>query len=141
MATVATAAAETMRVTPVAPAADAPETRTRWRAGRAEPDERALLALLRAYQPVLSSRWWRRWAAANAWGLRAGEPLAVVGCGAPRGIPEALLVRRVADGQGALVFPPELAPPAASPVEDEVPNRGRGAARDAPGPARAPDPG
>ena len=65
----------------------------------------------------------------------------MVGYGAAQGVPEALLVRRSADGQGALVLPPELAPPAAPPVEEAVPDRGRGAARAAPGPAHSPDPG
>jgi hypothetical protein len=38
----------------------------------------------------------------------------VVGHGATLGAPEALRVRRVADGQDALVFPAELAPPPAA---------------------------
>jgi hypothetical protein len=38
----------------------------------------------------------------------------VAGHGATQGFPEALLVRRVADGQDALVFPAELAPPPAA---------------------------
>ena len=137
---------------PAAPAADAPDERDRWRAGWAEQDRRALLALVRAYPvgaavrfrahlPVLSPRWWRQLAATSPWGLRAGDPLEVVGYGAAQGVPEALLVRRSADGQGALVFPPELAPPAAPPVEEAVPDRGRGAARAAPGPAPSPGPG
>ena len=65
-----------------------------------------------AHLPVLTPRWWRQRAAAAPWGLRAGDPLEVVGHGAALGFPEALLVRRVADGQDALVFPAELAPPA-----------------------------
>jgi hypothetical protein len=98
--------------------------RDRWRAEWAERDRCALLALVRAYPvgaavrfgahlPVLSPRRWRQRAAASPWGLRAGDPLEVVGYGATQGFPEALLVRRVADGQDALVFPPELAPPTA----------------------------
>jgi hypothetical protein len=113
---------------PVAPRAPGADARGRWD----EQDRRALLALVRAYPvgaavrfrahlPVLSSRWWRRQAAASRWGLRAGDPLEVVGYGATQGVPEALLVRRVADGRGALVFPPELAPPSAGRrVEEEV---------------------
>jgi hypothetical protein len=124
----------------VAPAvAPGPGERDRWRAEWAERDRCALLALVRAYPvgaavrfgahlPVLSPRRWRQRAAASPWGLRAGDPLEVVGYGATQGFPEALLVRRVADGQGALVFPPELAPLAAPPaappagrrVEEEV---------------------
>ena len=117
----------------VAPAvAPGPGERDRWRAEWAERDRGALLALVRAYPvgaavrfgahlPVLSSRWWRRRAAASPGGLRAGDPLEVVGYGATQGFPEALLVRRVADGQGALVFPPELAPPPAGRrAEEEV---------------------
>jgi len=34
----------------------------------------------------------------------------VVGYGASRGLPEALIVRRLGDGSESLVFPPELAP-------------------------------
>ena len=64
-----------------------------------------------AHLPVLTPRWWRQRAAAAPWGLRAGDPLEVVGHGAALGFPERLLVRRVADGQDALVFPAELAPP------------------------------
>jgi hypothetical protein len=107
--------------------------RDRWRAEWAERDRRALLALVRAYPvgaavrfrahlPVLTSRRWRQRAAASPWGLRAGDLLEVVGYGATQGVPEALLVRRVADGQGTLVFPPELAPPVARRVEEDVPN-------------------
>jgi hypothetical protein len=114
----------------VAPVAAA---RDRWRDEWDERDRRALLALVRAYPvgaavrfrahlPVLSSRWWRQRAAASPWGLHPGEVLEVVGYGATQGFPEALLVRRVADGQGALVFPPELAPPGARRGEEDVPN-------------------
>jgi hypothetical protein len=102
------------------------------RAEWAARDRRALRALERAYPvgaavrfgahlPVLTPRWWRQRAAAAPWGLRAGDPLAVVGHGAALGFPEALLVRRVADGQDALVFPAELAPPPAGRrVEEEA---------------------
>ena len=101
------------------PAVDA---RGRRRAAWAERDRRALRALERAYPvgaavrfgahlPVLTPRWWRQRAPAAPWGLRAGDPLEVVGHGATLGFPEALLVRRGADGQDALVFPAELAPP------------------------------
>ena len=107
-----------------APATPVADARARRRAEWAARDRRALLALERAYPvgaavrfgahlPVLTPRWWRQRAAAAPWGLRAGDPLEVVGHGAPLGVPEALLVRRVADGQDALVFPAELAPPPA----------------------------
>ena len=105
-----------------APATPVADARARRRAAWAERDRRALLALERAYPvgaavrfgahlPGLTPRWWRQRAAASPGGLRAGDPLEVVGHGAPLGVPEALLVRRVADGQGTLVFPAELAPP------------------------------
>jgi hypothetical protein len=105
-------------------AASAAGERARRRAEWAERDRRALRALVRAYPvgaavrfgahlPGLWPRWWRQQAAASPWGLRAGDALEVVGHGAPLGVPEALLVRRAADGQGPLVFPAELAPPPA----------------------------
>ena len=115
-----------------APAPPGAGERDRRRAEWDERDRRALRALERAYPvgaavrfgahlPVLTPRWWRQRAAAAPWGLRAGDPLEVVGHGATLGFPEALLVRRVADGQDALVFPAELAPPPAGRrVEEEV---------------------
>jgi hypothetical protein len=117
---------------PAAPATPGADVRDRWPAGWDERDRRALLALVRAYPvgaavrfeghlPVLSSRWWRTLAATAPWGLRAGDALAVVGYGASQGVPEALLVRRVTDGQQALVFPPELAPPVGEGGRDEPP--------------------
>jgi hypothetical protein len=102
-------------------AAPAAGERDRRRAEWDERDRRALLALERAYPvgaavrfgahlPVLTPRWWRQLAAASPGALRAGDPLEVVGYGATQGVPEALLVRRVADGLGVLVFPAELLP-------------------------------
>ena len=107
---------------PAAPGVDEQTRSPDRRDDRNELDRLALSALMRAYPvgagvrfeghlPVISPRWWRKLAANAPWGLRAGDALEVVGYGATVGVPEALLVRRVTDGQQALVFPSELAPP------------------------------
>jgi hypothetical protein len=115
---------------PTVPAVDERDRSHDRRDDQNELDRLALSALMRVYPvgagvrfgghlPVLSSRWWRKLAATAPWGLRAGDALAVVGYGATVGVPEALLVRRVTDGQQALVFPPELAPPVGEGGSDE----------------------
>jgi hypothetical protein len=75
--------------------------------------------IFRTYHPAIWPRDWRRRAEREPWGLRRGDVLQVVGYGAARGFPEALIVRRPRDGAEALVFPPELtgsaAPAAAGP--------------------------
>jgi len=117
-------------VAPAAPEIDEQARASDRRDDRNELDRLALSALMRAYPvgagvrfeghlPVLSPRWWRKLAATAPWGLRAGDALEVVGYGATVGVPEALLVRRVTDGQQALVFPPELAPPVGEGGSDE----------------------
>jgi hypothetical protein len=94
--------------------------RNRWD----EQDERALLALVRAYPvgadvhfrsflPVLSSRWWRQRETSSTGGFHAGDALEVTGYGATQGVPDALLVRRGAGTPSVLVFPLELEPAAA----------------------------
>ena len=52
-----------------------------------------------AHLPVLTPRWWRQLAAAAPWGLRAGDPLEVVGYAVTVGIPEALLIHQPGDGR------------------------------------------
>jgi hypothetical protein len=117
-------------VAPAAPEIDEQARASDRRDDRNELDRLALSALMRAYPvgagvrfeghlPVLSPRWWRKLAATAPWGLRAGDALEVVGYGATVGVPEALLVRRVTDGQQTLVFPPELAPPGGGGGSDE----------------------
>jgi hypothetical protein len=53
---------------------------------------------------------WRRTAAQDPDGLRAGDELETVGYGATRGFPEMLLVRRVRDGAGRtrMLFPTDI---------------------------------
>jgi len=66
-------------------------------------------ASFRTYHPAIRPRDWRRRAEREPWGLRRGDTVEVIGYGASRGVPEALIVRRPSDGVEALVFPAELA--------------------------------
>jgi hypothetical protein len=84
----------------------------------ADPDARALVReypagrrlRFRGYHPAIWPRDWRRAAEREPWGLRPGDLVEVTGYGVTRGFPEALLVRRLADGVEAMIFPPEVAP-------------------------------
>jgi len=66
----------------------------------------------RAYHPAIWPRDWRRAAEQAPWGMRSGDVLEVTGYGSAADFPEALLMDRVADGTAAMLFPPEVAPPA-----------------------------